>query len=101
MKEDFRPASERRVKDMLILGEIAKQHDLTISEEDLNEGFKNLALSMGQDPQVVRGYYEASQAMDAYRDKLLEEKTLNYLVDGASIKKVTADKLTSENSEKN
>lgn len=100
MRDDFRPASEKRVKDMLILGEVAKQNELDISEEELSEGFKEMALNMGQDPQVVRSYYEASQALDAFRDRLLEEKTLNYLVEGASIKAVTADVLRPEDSEK-
>lgn len=100
MRTDFRPASERRVKDMLILGEIANQNDLTISEEDLNDGFREMAEGMGQDPQVVRSYYEASQALDTFRDKLLEEKTLKYLVEGATIKEVNADELIASEPEK-
>lgn len=97
MRADFRLASEKRVKDMLILGEVAKQNDLTIGEEELSEGFREMALNVGQDPEVVRGYYEASQGMDAFREKLLEEKTLNYLVESAKVTAVNADKITPEN----
>ena len=49
---------------------------------------------MGQDPKVVRAYYEATQAEEAFREKLLEEKTLNYILEGATIIEVEAEKIT-------
>jgi trigger factor len=90
VREDFRAASERRVKDLLILGEIAKQKDLSLSETDLDEGFADFAKGIGQDPKVVRQYYEAKGLLEGFRDRLLEEKTLNYLVKGAKIREVEA-----------
>jgi trigger factor len=96
LREDFRPASEKRVKDLLILGEIARQNDLTISEPELAEGFKNLAERSGQDAEVLQRYYEAKQLTDAFREKLLEEKTLNYLVKAANITEVDAAHINSE-----
>ena len=90
LKEDLRPAAERRVKDLLILGEIAKESDLTISEAELSEGYKEMAEKIGQDPQVLRQYYEANQLVDPLRERLLEEKTLNYVVETANIKEKEA-----------
>ncbi|MCX5879194.1 MAG: trigger factor, partial [Deltaproteobacteria bacterium] len=86
VREDFRPASEKRVKNLLILGEIARLNDLTLSETELDEGFADLAKGIGQDPKVVRQYYEAKGLLDGFQDRLLEEKTLNYLVKGAKIR---------------
>jgi trigger factor len=85
LRKDFRPASEKRVKNLLILGEIAKQEKLAVNEEDLNQGFKDLAASTGQDAEILRKYYQAKNLMDALKEKLLEEKTLNYLVENAKI----------------
>ena len=90
VREDFKPASEKRVKDLLILGEIARQNDLALSEIELDEGFADLAKGIGQDPKVIRQYYEAKGLMEGFRDRLLEEKTLNYLVKGAKIREVEA-----------
>lgn len=90
VREDFRPASEKRVKDLLILGEIARQNELALSELELDEGFADLAKGMGQDPKVVRQYYEAKGLLEGFRDRLLEEKTLNYLVKGAKIREIEA-----------
>lgn len=90
MREDFRASSEKRVKDLLILGEIARQNDLTLSETEIEEGFADLAKGIGQDPKVVRQYYEAKGLMEGFKDRLLEEKTLNYLVKGAKIRELEA-----------
>ncbi len=90
VREDFRAASEKRVKDLLILGEIARQNDLSLTELEVEEGFADLAKGIGQDPKVVRQYYEAKGLLEGFRDRLLEEKTLNYLVKGAKIRDVEA-----------
>jgi len=93
VREDFRSASEKRVKDLLILGEIARQNELTLSETELDEGFADLAKGIGQDPKVVRQYYEAKGLLDGFQDRLLEEKTLNYLVKGAKIREFEAARI--------
>ena len=83
---------------MLILGEIAKQEKLAVNEEDLNQGFKDLAASTGQDAEILRKYYQAKNLMDALEEKLLEEKTLNYLVENATISLI--DPKSKKNSKK-
>jgi trigger factor len=88
VRQDFLAPSRKRVKELLILGEVASQNNLTISEIELNEGFNKLAGSMGQEPSIVRRYYEARGMADTFREKLLEEKTLNFLVEGAKINPV-------------
>lgn len=96
LREDLRPSSEKRVKDMLVLGEIAREDKLTINEEELSEGFKEMALKMGQEPDVLRQYYEANNLVDSFKQQLLEEKALNYLVKGAKVTEVEADKIKCE-----
>jgi len=93
VREDFRPASEKRVKDLLILGEIARQNELNLTESEIDEGFADLAKGIGQDPKVVRQYYEAKSLLEGFKDRLLEEKTLNYLVKGAKIRELEAARI--------
>jgi trigger factor len=93
LRQDLRPSSEKRVKDMLVLGEIAKRSDLHITEAELSEGFKDLAVSTGQDAETLRQYYEANNLRESFRQQLLEEKALNYLVKGANITEVESDKI--------
>ena len=86
----MRPSSEKRVRNMLILEKIAEKEALEVDEMDLEEGFKAAAEGMGQDPKVIRQYYEANQLMDSFKQKLLEEKTLKYLLEGAKISEIEA-----------
>lgn len=96
LKNDLKPASEKRVKDMLVLAEIARSNDLDITEAELSGGFKELSMKTGQDTEALRQYYEANNLRESFRQQLLEEKTLNYLVKGANIIEVEADKIKRE-----
>ena len=98
LKNDFRPLSEKRVKEMLVLGEIVRKGNITADEEDLAEGYKNLAAGMGMDVEVVRKYYEARGLVDSLKEKMLEEKTLNYLIKSAKIREVERDALSENKS---
>jgi trigger factor len=93
LKQEIRPKSESRVKDMLILSEVARQKDLNISEGETSEGFARLAAGMGQDPVSIRRYYEANNLMSTFRRGLLEEKTLNYLVKCARVKELAVSEI--------
>ena len=96
LRNEMRPGSEKRVKNFLILAEIAQKDDIRVEEKDLNEGFEKMAKSMNQDPQVVRRFYESQNMVTSFRVRLLEEKTLNYLMEKAKIKEVEADKVMRE-----
>jgi FKBP-type peptidyl-prolyl cis-trans isomerase (trigger factor) len=79
---------------MLVLAEIARKDGLSVSEMELSEGFKGMAMSTGQEPEALRKYYEANHLIESFRQNLLEEKALNYLAKGATISEVEADKLS-------
>ena len=94
LRGELRPGSEKRVKQMLVLAEIARKDGLSVSEMELSEGFKEMAIGTGQEPEALRKYYEANHLIESFRQTLLEEKALNYLAEGANISEVEADKLS-------
>jgi trigger factor len=94
LREELRPDAEVRVKGRLVLEKIAKDNGLEISEEELSEGFNKMAEATSHDPHELRRYYEANELLDTFRQRLLEEKALNYLVDGAKIKEVEKDRIS-------
>jgi trigger factor len=96
LRQEMRPGSEKRVKNFLILAEIANRDDIHVEEQDLTEGFEQMGKSMNQDPKIVRQFYEAQNMISPFRVRLLEEKTLKYLLENAKIKEVEADKVTRE-----
>ncbi|MBW2204224.1 MAG: trigger factor [Deltaproteobacteria bacterium] len=94
LRKEFRPASEKRVREMLILDRIAKQDKIDIDDDDLEKGYGKLAESMGQDIETVKKYYEARGQLDSLKEELLKEKTLNYLVEHANVTEMEKDALT-------
>jgi trigger factor len=99
LKAQFRPTSEMRVKDRLILTQIAEQEKLSVTDEEYTEGLENLAASMGQDVETIRKYYEARGEADILKEQMLEDKTLNHLVENATVKEVEPGALTQEKNE--
>ncbi|MEA2040856.1 MAG: trigger factor [Thermodesulfobacteriota bacterium] len=98
LRNDLRPGSENRVKHMLILSEITKVHEITINDKDLEQEFAELSSAMGQPIETVRKYYNSKNVMDFMEERLLEEKTLNYLVEHANIIEVEKGVLVKDNS---
>jgi trigger factor len=94
VRQDVTAACRKRAKDLLILAEVARQNDLTVSEPELAEGFNELARDMGQEPSLLRRYYEARGMAESFREGLLEEKTLNFLAKNARITEVEASQLS-------
>ena len=99
LKQQFTPSSESRVRERLILGQIARQDEITLSDDDFTEGLKNLAQRMGQDVETVKKYYEARGEVDIIKEQMIEQKTLNYLVENAKIKEAAAGALTPDKSD--
>ena len=85
LREDLRPSAEKKVKNSLILTEIAKRDNITVTEDDLEQAFEDLAKATGQEVEPLRRYYEARGLIDSLKQRLLEQKTLNYLVEHANI----------------
>ncbi len=88
MKNDLRPGAEKNVKGALILGEIARLNELEIDEKEIEKGFEDLSGESGYPAETIRKYYETNNLIDTFRQTLLKEKTLNYLVENASVKEV-------------
>ena len=99
LKQQFRSPSESRVRERLILGQVAQQDDITISDDEFTEGLEKLAQGMGQDVETIKKYYEARGEVDILKEQMLEEKTLNYLVENAKVNEVEAGALTPDKSD--
>jgi trigger factor len=93
LREEIRPAAEKRIKGMLILGEIARKENLKVDEKDVEDSLKDMSEGMGADSETLRKYYEANNLMDSLRQSLLKEKTLKYLVENAKVSEVAAEKI--------
>ena len=82
-RNDLRPISESRVKEKLILLEISTQNKFQIDDKEVEKSYSDSALNSGQPLQKIREFYSAGNRLDSLKESLLEQKTLNYLIDHA------------------
>ena len=88
IRNDFRPNAERKVKEMLVLGEVSIKENITVTDEDLDKHFNDIAVDVGQPVEIVKQYYESQKMTDSLKDFILGQKTLKFLVDNAVVKDV-------------
>ena len=92
MKSELQPTAEKNVKGALILGEIAKLNKIDVDEKELAQSFEDMAKDAGHPAETIRKYYEANDLVESFRESLIKEKTLKYLVENASVTEIEPDK---------
>lgn len=89
LHERFRDDAERMVRTSLILEKIAEKESISVSDEDVNERIRETARQYGQTYETIRAAYEKNNVIERLRDEILEQKTLDFLEEQATIKVVT------------
>ena len=88
MVERNLPVAERDVRLSLILGEITKQENITVSDEDVNADLENIAKESGQPLAKVRSYFEKDNGLERIKNALLGKKTMELVISKAEIEEV-------------
>lgn len=83
MKEELRPRASENVKTELVLEAIAKAEGITVSEEELNSELAKLSERYQTSPENLKQALMARGEMGMYRQSLVSEKTVNFLVEQA------------------
>ena len=98
-REDFRWIAERRVRLGVILAEIGKQNNVSITNEELQRAVITEAQRYpGQEKEVFDFFKNNPQALDSIRAPLFEDKVIDLVMSKAKVaeKKVTIDELMAE-----
>jgi len=88
MMAGFRPEAERQVKCSLLVEEIAKHEGITVSDEEVEEKLKDIARSTDKSNEQVRDFYRREGLWEGFKIRLLENKTIDFLMDRATIRDV-------------
>lgn len=82
---DLRMRAEFAVKGGLILDYVSKTENISVNDADLEAKYADLAAERGQTVEAIKGYFKKDDAVDELRARLLEEKTLDWLLDQAVV----------------
>ncbi len=96
LKAQYREIAERRVRLGLLLAEIGRVNDITVSPEELNRALMQEAQRhQGQEKEVLDYYKNNPEAMQALQSPVLEDKVVDFIVELAVVteKEVTIEEL--------
>lgn len=82
---DLRIRAEFAVKGGLILEFVSEKETLVVTDADLDAKYQELADERGQTVEAIRGYFVKDDAVEELRGRLLEEKTLDWLLEHSNI----------------
>lgn len=80
LREEFRPAAERRLHAQLAIEEVARAEGLAPSQEEIDREVENVARRLQQDPARVREWLTESGRLDSLTGTLRRQKALAHLV---------------------
>jgi trigger factor len=86
MSERLAPSAERMVRVGLLIDAIARQENLDVPFSEMDAEMKRMAETSGMDLEKIRETYGSEEQLDALRDRLLERKVMNYLMENADVK---------------
>ncbi len=86
LKEEYRKIAERRVRLGLVLAEIGRANNVTVSDQELNNALMNEARRYpGQEQQVLDFYRQNPNAAAQMRAPIYEEKVCDLIFDTAEV----------------
>jgi trigger factor len=77
--------AEFEVKQSLVLEAIAKAEGLEVTEADVDDRIATMAEEIGQHPAAIKGLLLKNNGLDGMKERLLEEKALDALLENAEV----------------
>ena len=81
----YRPDVERSLRREVLLGAIARQEKLDVSEEEVATEIDRMAQAEPRQAARVRARYQAADRRAALRESLLERKAMEWLINAAEV----------------
>ncbi len=91
MSERLKFSAERMVKTGLLIDAVARQENLDVPFSEIEAEMKRMSEKEGVAYEEVREKYSSEEKMDSLRDRLLERKVMNFLLENAEVKEEVAE----------
>jgi len=82
---DARPGAERRVREYLLLDEIARREGISITDTEVEAEFKRMAARRGVDPAALREEMARHDGLETLRDEMRLARALDLLIGSAKV----------------
>jgi trigger factor len=86
LRDDYHAIAERRVRLGLLLSEVGRANNITVTQDELNRGLLETARRFpGQERQVIEYYRKNPQLLDGLRAPIYEDKVVDFIVGLAQV----------------
>ena len=82
MMEALAPQAEKRIRTRLVLEQIAKEENITATEEEYEEELKKMAASYGADYETVKSVFDGRQKDSMMKD-IAVQKAITFVLENA------------------
>ena len=82
---DLRSRARFAARAALLLAAVARVEGIVVTEDDVTKKIEEIAASRQQSAQAIRGYLQNEGAIPMLRDRILEERTLEWLLENAEV----------------
>ncbi len=89
LAEKHRETAEKKVRRHLILDKIIDQEELTLSDQELDAGFNEMAQAVNQPVEAIKSYYNQDQSnLEFFKHTLLEKQAIKLIIDSSTIEEI-------------
>jgi trigger factor len=89
LAEKHRDTAEKKVRRHLILDKIINQEALTLSDQELEDGFSEMALAVNQPVEAIKSYYQQNQDnLDFFKHTLLEKQAIKLIIKSSDVQEI-------------
>ena len=90
VQAEFRRMAERRVRLGLLLSEVARRHNISVTQDEINQALVAQARRFpGQERSVVEYYRNEPGAIEGLRAPILEDKVVDHILSAAKVSERT------------
>ena len=87
--EKYRDTALKQVKRHLILSKVVDQEKLTLSDDEVENGLKEMSENFGHPLEDIKKYYDENKdKLDLFKHTLLEKKAINLIIESSKIEDV-------------
>jgi trigger factor len=87
--EKYRDTALKQVKRHLILGKVVDQEKLTLADDEVENGLKEMSENFGHPLEDIKNYYDENKdKLDLFKHTLLEKKAINLIIESSKIEDV-------------
>ena len=86
LKVEYRAIAERRVRLGLLLAEVGRNHNITVTPDEINRALTERARQFpGQERRVIEYYRNHPEAIDQIRAPMFEDKVIDFILERAEV----------------